>query len=109
MKWLPQPDSWAELSVAAQDGVPGSTLTMYRDALALRRKTLTGNASLTWHDAPDGVLVLDRGAAFRCTVNMSARPVPLGVPGEVLIASGPVKVEQGLAVIPPDTTIWWSL
>jgi hypothetical protein len=40
---------------------------------------------------------------------MSARRVPLEVPGEVLIASGPVKVEQGLAVIPPDTTIWWSL
>jgi len=107
--WLPQPDSWAELSVAAQDGVPGSTLTMYREALALRRKALTGNPQLTWHDAPEGVLVLDRGAEFRCTVNMSAAPVPLPVPGELLLASGPVTVEADVVVVPPDTTVWWSL
>jgi alpha-glucosidase len=36
--WLPQPPSWASLSVAAQEGVAGPTLTMYHEALALRRK-----------------------------------------------------------------------
>ncbi|MCU7727174.1 glycoside hydrolase family 13 protein [Actinoplanes sp. KI2] len=107
--WLPQPDSWAELSVAAQDGVAGSTLSMYRDALALRRKALAGNAALTWHDAPEGVLVLDRGPEFRCTVNMGDSPVRLDAPGELLIASGPVTIEAGVAIIPADTTVWWSL
>jgi alpha-glucosidase len=106
--WLPQPDSWAGLSVAAQDGVPGSTLTMYRDALTLRRKVFASD-ELTWWDAPDGVLAFDRGDDFRCTVNMGTSPVRIDRPGEVLIASAPVTVDGDAAVIPPDTTVWWSL
>ncbi|WP_405493580.1 glycoside hydrolase family 13 protein [Streptomyces sp. NBC_00096] len=35
--WLPQPDGWAGLSVAAQTGDPHSTLELYRAALELRR------------------------------------------------------------------------
>jgi len=107
--WLPQPGSWADLSVAAQHGVAGSTLTMYRDALALRRKALPGNTPLSWHDAPDGVLALNRGPEFRCTVNMSASPVRLDAPGELLLASGSVTIEDGVATLPADTTVWWSL
>jgi alpha-glucosidase len=103
--WLPQPSSWAALSVEAQDGVAGSTLTMYREALALRRKVLAGAGTLVWREAPAGVLAFDRGAGFRCTVNMS--PEPVRVPaGELLLASGPVKVERDAVVIPPDGTIW---
>jgi alpha-glucosidase len=108
LSWLPQPASWAELSVAAQDGVPGSTLTMYRDALALRRKVFAGE-ELIWQDAPDGVLAFGRGDAFRCTVNMSAEPVHLTCPGDLLVVSGPVTVEDGVAVLQPDTTAWWSI
>jgi alpha-glucosidase len=103
--WLPQPSSWAALSVEAQDGVAGSTLTMYREALALRRKVLAGTGTLAWRESPAGVLAFDRGAGFRCTVNMS--PEPVRVPaGELLLASGPVKVERDAVVIPPDGTIW---
>ena len=36
--WLPQPDSWTDLSVEAQQGVAGSVLELYRTALALRRR-----------------------------------------------------------------------
>ncbi|BBJ44305.1 alpha-glucosidase [Streptomyces antimycoticus] len=36
--WLPQPDDWSGLSVEAQTGDPGSTLELYRGALALRRE-----------------------------------------------------------------------
>ena len=35
--WLPQPDDWTELTVAAQTGRAESTLELYRSALALRR------------------------------------------------------------------------
>ena len=34
--WLPMPTEWAPLTVAAQDGDPGSMLSLYRTALALR-------------------------------------------------------------------------
>ncbi|MFD7031069.1 alpha-amylase family glycosyl hydrolase, partial [Streptomyces sp. NPDC059917] len=35
--WLPQPQEWAGLSVAAQTGDPHSTLELYRAAIELRR------------------------------------------------------------------------
>ncbi|GIM93570.1 alpha-glucosidase [Paractinoplanes toevensis] len=107
--WLPQPDSWASLSVEAQDGVAGSTLTMYREALTLRRKVFAAADPLTWRDAPAGVLTFDRGAGFRCTVNMSTEPARLQAPGRLLTTSGPVTVEDGTAILPPDTTVWWSI
>ena len=106
--WLPQPAEWAELSVAAQDGVPGSTLTMYREALALRRKVFASN-DLTWVKAPEGVLAFDRGSELRCVVNMGPDPVRIDAPGELLIASGPVTTEDGVTILPPDTTVWWSI
>jgi len=107
--WLPQPDSWASLSVEAQSGVAGSTLTMYRDSLALRRKVFAAEDDLVWQDAPTGVLAFDRGNGFRCTVNIGTEPARVEVPGQVLIASGPITAEDGAAVLPPDTTVWWSI
>jgi alpha-glucosidase len=81
---------------------------MYRDALALRRKVFH-HEDLTWQDAPSGVLAFDRGEGFRCTVNMTAEPLRMDRPGELLIASGPLTMEDGVAILPPDTTVWWSL
>ena len=47
--WLPQPESWADLSVDRQTGVEGSTLEMYRAALRIRRvanrRSATGRSS----------------------------------------------------------------
>jgi alpha-glucosidase len=112
--WLPQPDSWASLSVAAQEHVPGSTLSLYRAALALRRShpALGAGDNLHWQDAPADVLAFDRtgadGPALRCVVNMGATPVRLGQPGELLVASGPVDFHGDEVVLPPDTTAWWS-
>jgi alpha-glucosidase len=103
--WLPQPASWASLSVAAQDGVPGSTLSLYRDALALRRKVLTGD-DLTWASAPEGVLAFDRAGGFRCTVNMTSSPIALPHPGDLLLCSTPLTAD---GLLPADTTAWWSI
>jgi alpha-glucosidase len=100
--WLPQPPGWAASTVAAQRADPASTLSLYRDALDLRR-TLPelSDAPLSWCDAGDGVLAFDRGPAFRCVVNFSGEPVVLGPHGRVLTASGPCA--DGL---PPDTAAW---
>ncbi|BCJ46466.1 alpha-glucosidase [Actinoplanes ianthinogenes] len=113
--WLPQPASWARLSVAAQADVPGSTLELYRRALAVRKTdpALQGTDNLTWVTAPAGVLAFDRAVegapVFRCTVNMSDQPVAVGRPGELLLASGPVEGGPDEVVLPPDTTVWWSI
>ena len=97
--WLPQPEAWRTLTVAAQDGDPSSTLALYRDALRLRREFL-GEQPLTWLDLGDGVLAFERGPGFGCVVNLSAGPVPLPA-GRLLLASGDVS-----AGLPPDTAAW---
>ncbi|HEX2074334.1 MAG TPA: glycoside hydrolase family 13 protein [Geodermatophilus sp.] len=100
--WLPQPPDWARLTVAAQQADPGSTLSLYRDALRLRRR-LPGmqQEALTWHEAGDDVLAFDRGTSLRCLVNFSDRPVPLGGHGRLLLASGPCTDH-----LPTDTAAW---
>ncbi|WP_314172559.1 glycoside hydrolase family 13 protein [Streptomyces winkii] len=105
--WLPQPDGWGELSVAAQTGDPDSTLELYRTALRLRREhpALGAGESVEWLPAPDGVLAFRRGD-FVCTANTGGRPAELhGITGQLLLASGPY---DGEGPLPADTTAWWS-
>ena len=85
----PQPPSWRELTGAAQQNDPASTLSLYRDALRLRRglSGLADDEPLTWHDLGDDVLAFDRGSRFRCVVNLSARPVPLAGQGQPVLTS----------------------
>ncbi|GLV76020.1 glycoside hydrolase family 13 protein [Streptomyces hygroscopicus] len=109
--WLPQPDTWGELSVEAQTGVPDSTLEMYRCALAVRRELpgLGAGTDVTWHDElPAGILRFDR-PGFACTVNTTGAAVRIAAPGRVLLASGPVTVADGRLDLPADTTVWWAV
>jgi alpha-glucosidase len=111
--WLPQPPDWGGLSVAAQAGRPGSTLELYRQALALRRShpALGGGDNLSWDDAGEGLLSFRRRAGstvFVSTVNLSAAPVRISRRGELLLASRPVEQVGADVVLPPDTTVWWS-
>ena len=78
-------------------------LTLYRDALRLRRET-DGlyAAGLAWRESPaEGVLDFDRGEALRCVANLSAAPVD--VPGRPRAAVS-IPLEDGL--LPTDATAW---
>jgi len=99
--WLPQPAAWSALTAQAQEGVPGSTLTLYQEALRLRREHLTDLGALEWLDSPGGVLSFRRGS-FSCHVNTGTEPVPLPA-GRVLLVSGPLASP---GVLPPETTAW---
>jgi alpha-glucosidase len=100
--WLPQPPSFARYAVAAQDGVAGSTLELYRTALRLRRKLLEGE-ELAWDpDASPGVLSFVRHDGWRCVTNLSDAALP-SPPGEALLSSDPL---DGDGLLPPDTTVW---
>ncbi|MFG3256105.1 glycoside hydrolase family 13 protein [Streptomyces sp. NPDC048172] len=106
--WLPQPEGWGELSVAAQTGDPDSTLELYRTALRLRRERpeLGAGDAVEWLPAPEGVLAFRRGG-FVCTANTGESAALLdAVPGALLLASGPY---DGGAELPGDTTAWWSV
>lgn len=107
--WLPQPEVWGELSVEAQLGVPGSTLELYRTALAVRREqpSLGAGDRVEWLDAPEGVLAFRRGE-FVCVANTTGEPVTVPSYGRLLVASTEVTVADGATSVPADTTTWWT-
>ncbi|MDT0461537.1 glycoside hydrolase family 13 protein [Streptomyces gibsoniae] len=107
--WLPQPASWGDLSVEAQQGVPGSTLELYRTALAVRREQpgLGAGDSVEWLRAPEGVLAFRRGD-FVCVANTTGEAVTVPLHGRVLVASGEVTWANGESTVPADTTVWWT-
>ncbi|MBM4796514.1 glycoside hydrolase family 13 protein [Streptomyces sioyaensis] len=107
--WLPQPADWRALTVAAQTGDPASTLELYRTALSLRRRLPgLGDGPMTWVSAPDGVLAFHRPGLL-CTVNTLNRDLAFPAPGTPLLASTPVTVNDGSAVLPGDSCTWWAI
>ncbi len=85
--WLPQPEHWADRTVAVQDGDPDSMLTLYRAALHERRSDpALGDGTLSWETTPPEVLSFTREPGFRCVVNFGPEPFPLP-DGEITIAS----------------------
>ncbi len=112
--WLPQPAEWAAMSVAAQTAVPSSTLTLYRDALRLRRMHgALGDGDFRWRSQRgDDVLVFERpgrsgDTGILCAVNLGLAPAPIaGIEGPPLITSGSLTAD---GLLPPDTAVWWAI
>ncbi len=103
--WLPQPLDWAGLTVDAESADPSSMLTLYREALRLRRSTPGLHATgLRWRQSADGVLDFDRGRVLRCVVNLSGAPVE--VPEEAVLLTS-IPLEQG--ALPHDAAAWIAL
>jgi alpha-glucosidase len=104
--WLPQPQSWRELTAERQASDPHSMLSLYRQALQIRRTTLApADGSFRWLNAPDGVLAFGRGRDFACVVNLSPEPVALPPHRCVLLASGALVDGR----LEPDTAAWLQL
>ncbi|WP_235458086.1 DUF3459 domain-containing protein [Streptomyces olivochromogenes] len=89
--------------MAAQTGDETSMLELYRTALRLRRAhPALGDGSLTWLDAPTGVLTFRREPGFVVAVNLESTPYRLPDHTTLLLASG--TVEGGL--LAPDEAVW---
>jgi alpha-glucosidase len=99
--WLPQPDSWAPFAAESQADDPASTLSLYAEALRLRRERLNSLEPLHWIDSPPKVIAFGR-AGVQCWVNTGVQEVPLPE-GQVLLASGP-GTDNG--ALPCDTAAW---
>ncbi|MGY3320020.1 glycoside hydrolase family 13 protein [Arthrobacter sp. TE12232] len=98
---LPQPAWFARYAVAAQDGVEGSTLELYRTALKFRRELQTSE-EMEWHESGSAdVLHFSRPGGWQTVTNFGDTPVELPA-GEVLVSSGPL--DGGL--LPANTTVW---
>jgi alpha-glucosidase len=104
--WLPQPAAWRSFTAELQEQLPDSMLSLYRQALRLRRANpALGDGSLRWLEGPEDLLAFARGGSFACVLNLSSSPAELPAHERVLLASGPVT--GGL--LPPDTAVWLAL
>ena len=113
--WLPQPGGWGDYSVAAEDGDPGSFLTLYREALRVRRAHPAlgtgpgGRPAMRWVDGPRDALCFARDPGFLFLANLGQAPLPLPEFREILLASGPLalgEAGQASGALPPDTAVW---
>jgi alpha-glucosidase len=100
--------------VAGQLGDPDSFLTLYRQALQLRRTHPAlgfGESDgqdghrMQWLDGPDGTLFFSREPGFVFAANTSPAEVTLPPHSKVLLSSGPI--EDGK--LPPDTAAWLAI
>jgi len=99
--WLPQPPGWERFARDAQRGVEGSTLELYRHALALRRELRLGSGALEWIErfGTDVVAFRNRGVTVITNIGTSAVTLP---EGELLLRTLPVVGCE----LPPDATVW---
>ncbi|MDQ6671366.1 MAG: glycoside hydrolase family 13 protein [Chloroflexota bacterium] len=98
---LPQPAWFGASSVQAEDGAPGSTLELYRRALALRR-SLQSAERLDWvGSSSPNVLHFTRPGGWHSVTNFGAHPVPLPA-GSIVLSSGSVADGH----LPGATTVW---
>ena len=103
--WLPMSPWMGNFSADSQAGVAGSTLTMYREALALRKlEEGLGDGPMTWIEAGKDVVAFSRPGNFACYINFGAAiEIPAGA--AVLISSGPLAGN----LLPTDTAVWLRL
>jgi len=97
--WLPQPEAFGELAADRQDGVAGSTLELYRAALALRREHGLGAGTFLWaaaHAPKEGVLAFHNGDVL-VFANMGIAAVPLPAGLRIALASTPDAVARSAA------------
>ncbi|MET0163065.1 MAG: glycoside hydrolase family 13 protein [Microbacteriaceae bacterium] len=99
--WLPQPTEYGPLARDLQEGRAGSTLELYRRALAVRRTHALGHGSLEWLDGYGPEVLAFRNGDVTVIANLGEQPVELPA-GTTLLCSG----EISRAGLPSDTTVW---
>ncbi len=102
-RWLPQPEHWGVLSVEAQQKDAASTLNLYKQAVALRKKFCGADKAFTWLEGfPDEVLAYKHGD-LSCLVNFGSSPLPLDAIDNVLLKSDRTHTAE----LAPDTAVWF--
>jgi alpha-glucosidase len=105
--WLPQPEIYAEYSRDKQDGVEGSTLELYKQALQLRKELQLGEGSFDW--APE--FIGEHSLGFRngeVLVVHNFGHEPIALPRGEVIASSLHGMTSGHDLV-ADQTVWLKL
>ena len=104
---LPQPAWFADYAVEREAADPGSTLSLYREALALRRR-LQSEERLEWIETGrDDVLHFTRPNGWQVVTNFGTEPYPLPDGARVQLAStgGGGEADTGREVA-GESTVW---
>ena len=99
--WLPMPDDWGPLTVAAQSADPESTLSLFRRAIELRRGRTVLGRSVRWLPTAPGLLAFQCEDGLVCLLNAGSTTVDVPA-GRVVLASGPLPDGR----MSPDTALW---
>lgn len=105
--WLPQPSDWADLARERQATDPLSTLSFYRNAIAMRRELRLSDRPFAWIPGTDDELIaFGRGDVVSVTnfgTTACSLPDGLGVP-HLVLASSPGGFDGGH--VAGGTTLW---
>jgi alpha-glucosidase len=108
--WLPQPAEFGPLAADQQDGEEGSTLELYRAALAIRSGRRLGTGSLAWaevHAPESGLLAFhNRDVLVIANMGFASAPIPEGY--SVALSSGPEPAAEWelMHEVPVDCAVY---
>jgi alpha-glucosidase len=104
--WLPQPDRWAALTVEAQAADESSMLTLYRNALRIRRSDPDlATETFSWLPSGADVLAFRRGERFVSVTNFGTTPIEAASGASLVLASHDLVDGR----LPTDATAWWHV
>jgi alpha-glucosidase len=99
--WLPQPAVYREYARNLQEGVAGSTLELYKLALALRKQFGLGTGLFQWIEGtPEDVLAFTNG---EISVYCNYSDAEFALPAGEIILDSDVSMDGTLA---PAATVW---
>ncbi len=101
--WLPQPAEWEGMSREAQSGEWGSALSLYTEALHLRRELRLGEGSLEHINSLGHGIIAFTNGPVTVLINMGTEPVH--VPWEPLLLSDAWGWQGG--TVWPDECVWF--
>jgi alpha-glucosidase len=98
---LPQPRWFAQHAVEVEAQDPSSTLSLYREALRLRRLLQTGE-QLKWIETGrEDVLRFTRPNGWQVVANFGEEPYPLGAPSDAVVLGALLD-----DAVPGESTVW---
>jgi alpha-glucosidase len=108
--WLPQPQSFGPLAADQQEGEEGSTLELYRAALAFRSSRRLGTGSLSWAEvhAPESGLLAFHNEDVLVVANMGFASAPIPEGYSVQLSSGPEPAAEwsDMREVPVDCAVY---
>lgn len=106
--WLPQPTSWARFARNRQSG-EDSTLTLYKNALQLRRELRLAAGTLTWLDGfSDDTIAFEIGDERPMAVIVNLGTTPIALPALNVVACSERAGTAQLTELPPNTAVWMA-